>query len=56
MNAKEPTKGAITHANLEAFKSDCTWAVQTKQDTFMFEGEEVLTQWAKYVVQMLNNS
>lgn len=29
------------------------WAMATKQDSFMFEGHEVLTGYAKYLIEYL---
>lgn len=40
----------ITEANYPAFKKAYEQATRDKQDTFMFEGQEILTAYAKYVV------
>jgi len=41
----------ITLENIGRFKESYTLARQQKKETFVFEGSEVLVDYAKYVIQ-----
>lgn len=44
----------ITLDNIEQFKSNYNNAVSEDRDVFIFEGKEVLTSYAKYVIEYFN--
>ena len=45
----------ITQENYPSFKEEYEKAVKEKVDAFWFEEQEVLTNYAKYVVQYVEN-
>ena len=44
----------ITLNNIGKFKSNYNNAVSEDRDVFIFEGKEVLTSYAKYVIEYFN--
>lgn len=46
---------SVTVQNIKSFKGKYLAAVKTKQKTFMWEGQEVLVDYAKYVIQYFDN-
>jgi hypothetical protein len=45
----------ITNENIDAFKKAYNKAVEDKLEIFIFESVEVLTQYAKYVIEYVNS-
>jgi hypothetical protein len=43
--------GKVTHENYPQFREKYEEAVREEVDTFEFEGQQVLTSYAKYVVE-----
>ena len=48
--------GEITRENYDEVKKQYGQAISDGKDTFTFEGQEVLTTYAKYVVQYIENT
>jgi len=52
----EQTNSFITMENFEAFKEAYDTAVANSEEVFWFEEQQILTDYAKYVVQYLTNN
>lgn len=44
-------QAGITKENIKAFKAAYNKAVKAELEVFIFEGQEVLTAYAKYVIE-----
>ena len=46
----------ITHKDLKPLKTAYQKAVKEKKDFFLYKGQEVVTTYAKYLIEMLENT
>lgn len=47
-------RGNLTEENFESFKEEYEKAVDSDEESFMFEGQYILTRYARYVIEYMN--
>lgn len=53
---EQPVQNTITKENYPAFKKEYEKAVSSDEKVFWFEGQQVLTDYAKYLVQYVEKT